>query len=115
SAEQKSKKNQEARSVLAYSWLRGRMLFTTNEKYEQAILSTLLYIQSQLESELSLEILARRVGFSPYHFHRVFREVMGEPVKAYVRRLRIDRAAYRLKISQETIMPIALDAGFKTH
>lgn len=91
------------------------MLFTTNEKYEQAILSTLLYIQSQLESELSLEILARRVGFSPYHFHRVFREVMGEPVKAYVRRLRIDRAAYRLKISQETIMPIALDAGFKTH
>jgi AraC family transcriptional regulator len=91
------------------------MIFTTNEKYEQAILSTLLYIQSHLESDLALEMLARRVGFSPYHFHRLFREAIGEPLKAYIRRLRMDRAAYRLKISQETIMQIALDAGFKTH
>ena len=91
------------------------MIFTTNEKYEQAILSTLIYIQSHLESDLTLEILAERVGFSPYHFHRIFREVIGEPVKEYIRRLRIDRAAYRLKISQEPIVRIALDAGFQTH
>ena len=91
------------------------MVFTTNEKYEQAILSTLIYIQSHLESDLTLDILAGRVGFSPYHFHRIFREVIGEPTKEYIRRLRIDRAAYRLKISEETIMRIALDAGFKTH
>jgi AraC family transcriptional regulator len=91
------------------------MLFTTNEKYEQAILSTLLYIQSHLESDLTLEILAGRVGFSPYHFHRIFREAIGEPTKEYIRRLRLERAAYRLKLSEETIMRIALDAGFKTH
>ncbi|HSL46249.1 MAG TPA: helix-turn-helix domain-containing protein [Anaerolineales bacterium] len=91
------------------------MIFTTNEKYEQAILSTLLYIQSHLESDLALELLAGRVGFSPYHFHRIFREVIGEPAKEYIRRLRMDRAAYRLKISEETIMRIALDAGFTTH
>ena len=91
------------------------MIFTTNEKYEQAILSTLLYIQSHLESDLTLEILAGRVGFSRYHFHRIFREVIGEPAKEYIRRLRMDRAAYRLKISEETIMRIALDAGFTTH
>ena len=91
------------------------MIFTTNEKYEQAILSTLLYIQSHLESDLTLELLAGRVGFSPYHFHRIFREVIGEPTKEYIRRLRMDRAAYRLRISEETVMRIALDAGFKTH
>ena len=91
------------------------MIFTTNEKYEQAILSTLLYIQSHLESDLTLELLAGRVGFSPYHFHRIFREVIGEPTKEYIRRLRMDRAAYRLRISEETIIRIALDAGFKTH
>jgi AraC family transcriptional regulator len=91
------------------------MIFSTNEKYEQAILSTLIYIQSHLESDLALDVLAGRVGFSPYHFHRIFREVIGEPTKEYIRRLRIDRAAYRLKISEETIMRIALDAGFQTH
>lgn len=91
------------------------MIFTTNEKYEQAILSTLLYIQSHLENDLALETLAGRVGFSPYHFHRIFRDAIGEPAKEYIRRLRIDRAAYRLKLSEETIVRIALDAGFQTH
>jgi len=91
------------------------MIFTTNEKYEQAILSTLIHIQTHLESDLNLDLLAERVGFSAYHYHRIFREVIGEPVKEYVRRLRIERAAYRLKVSEETILHIALDAGFKTH
>ena len=91
------------------------MIFTTNEKYEQAILSTLIYIQTHLEGDLNLDVLAERVGFSAYHFHRIFREIIGEPVKEYIRRLRIERAAYRLKISEETILQIALDAGFKTH
>ena len=40
------------------------MIFTTNEKYEQALLSTLLYIQTHLDQDLSLEMLAERVGFS---------------------------------------------------
>ena len=91
------------------------MIFQTNEKYEEAILSTLIHIQTHLESDLNLDRLAERVGFSAYHYHRIFREIIGEPVKEYVRRLRIERAAYRLKVSEETILHIALDAGFKTH
>ena len=91
------------------------MIFKTNEKYEQALLSTLVHIQTNLDDGLSLEALAKRVSFSPYHFHRVFREFIGEPVKEYVRRLRIEKAAYRLKISKETILKIAMEAGFKTH
>lgn len=91
------------------------MIFTTNEKYEQALLSTLLYIQSHLDEDLSLELLAERVGFSAYHFHRIFREIINEPVKEYIRRLRIEKAAYRLKVSEETILQIALEARFKTH
>jgi AraC family transcriptional regulator len=91
------------------------MIFTTNEKYEQAILSTLIHIQTHLETDLNLDVLAERVGFSAYHFHRIFRESIGEPVKEYVRRLRIEKAAYRLKISEETILRLALDAGFRTH
>lgn len=91
------------------------MIFTTNEKYEKAILSTLIHIQTHLEGDLNLNVMAGRVGFSAYHFHRIFREILGEPVKEYIRRLRVERAAYRLKISKETILQIALDAGFKTH
>ena len=91
------------------------MIFQTNEKYEEAILSTLIHIQTHLESNLNLDMLAERAGFSAYHYHRIFREIIGEPMKEYIRRLRIERAAYRLKVSEETILHIALDAGFKTH
>lgn len=91
------------------------MIFKTNQKYEQALLSTLLYIQTHLEQDLSLGVLAERVGFSAFHFHRIFRETIGEAVKEYIRRLRIERGAYRLKVSEQTILQIALDAGFKTH
>src|SRR5918998_424873 len=91
------------------------MIFKTNQKYEPALLSTLLYIETHLEQDLSLDGLAERVGFSAFHFHRIFRQTIGEPVKEYIRRLRIERGAYRLKVSEVTILQIALDAGFKTH
>ncbi len=91
------------------------MIFKTNEKYEQALLSTLLYIQTHLDQDLSLDRLAERVGFSAFHFHRIFRATIGEAVKEYIRRLRLERGAYRLKLSDQPILHIALEAGFKTH
>jgi AraC family transcriptional regulator len=100
---------------LIVSMLEVSMQFSANPKYEQALISTLIHIQTHLQEELLLEDLAGRVGFSPFHFHRVFTEYVGEPVKEYVRRLRLERSAYRLKISGAPIIQIALDAGFKTH
>lgn len=85
------------------------------KKHESAIFSTLIYIQTHLNESLDLNNLANRVGYSPYHFHRTFREFVGEPVKEHIRRLRLERGAYRLKISEESILKIALDAGFKSH
>ena len=60
------------------------MIFTTNKKYEQAILSTLIHIQTHLESDLNLEMLAERVGFSRYHFHRIFRNVIREMAQSMI-------------------------------
>ena len=41
------------------------MIFTTNEKYEQAILSTLIHIQTHLEGDLNLDMLADASGSLP--------------------------------------------------
>ncbi|MBL8045500.1 MAG: helix-turn-helix domain-containing protein [Anaerolineales bacterium] len=91
------------------------MKFTANEKYEQALVSALVHIQTHLEAELTLENLAAQAGFSPHHFHRMFTQFVGEPVKEYIRRLRLERAAYRLKIGADTVLEIALETGFKNH
>lgn len=42
------------------------MIFAKNEKYEQAILSTLIHIQTDLEADLNLDALAEQVGFSAF-------------------------------------------------
>jgi AraC family transcriptional regulator len=51
------------------------------------------HVEAHLGEDLSVEALARVGCFSPYHFHRVFGAVVGEPLMAFVTRLRLERAA----------------------
>jgi AraC family transcriptional regulator len=53
--------------------------------------------------------------FSPYHFHRIFRGMVGESLKEHIRRLRLERAATQLKHTDHSVLDIALEAGFQTH
>ncbi len=87
----------------------------TLQEYKKRILRVLVHIQENLDAELPLEDLARLACFSPYHFHRVFRGMVGESVKEYVRRLRLERAAGRLKLGAMPVLAIALDAGYESH
>ena len=75
----------------------------------------LLHIQRHLDEELPLNELARVAAFSPYHFHRIFRGMLGESVKEHIRRLRLERAAMRLKYSDVSVTNIAFEAGYETH
>jgi AraC family transcriptional regulator len=87
----------------------------TPESYQERILRVLVYIQTHLEDALTLDDLARVACFSPYHFHRIFRGLVGEPVAEHLRRLRLERAAGRLKFTDRQVIDIALDAGYESH
>jgi AraC-like DNA-binding protein len=91
------------------------MTTATEQTYRQRILRVQLFIQEHLDEELSLERLARVAHFSPYHFHRIFRALVGEGVNEHVRRLRLESAAVDLKNTGRTVLEIALDAGYGTH
>ena len=72
-------------------------------------------IERDLDVDHGLEALAERAGVSPFHFHRLFRSVVGEPPASYVRRLRLERAALALKYSRRPVIDIAFEAGYDTH
>ncbi len=91
------------------------MKATTALDYQERILRTLVHIQHHLDEPLELDSLARVACFSPFHFHRVFRALVGEPVQEHVRRLRLERAAIRLKLQDEPVTDLALDAGYESH
>lgn len=66
------------------------------------------------EADLSLERLARVAAMSPYHFARTFRAACGEAPAAWVRRVRLERAASLLRHSDWPVGRIGLAAGYAT-
>jgi len=87
----------------------------TLHDYKRRMLRVLVHIQQHLDDPLALEELARLACFSPCHFHRVFKGMVGESVKEHVRRLRLERAASHLKLSAAPVTQIAFDAGYESH
>ena len=76
------------------------------------MLQVLRELQRRLGQDLSLANVSRRAGWSPFHFHRRFHEIVGETPKRYTLRLRLDRAASQLLTTHASVLQIALDAGF---
>jgi AraC family transcriptional regulator len=83
--------------------------------YKRRMLRVLVHIQQHLDRRLGLEELADVACLSPYHFHRIFTGMVGESVKEYVRRLRLERAATHLRLSSASVIDIALNAGYNSH
>ncbi len=87
----------------------------TQRTYRRRILGVLVHIQQNLDDDLSLDELARIAHFSRFHFHRIFRSLVGESVKEHVRRLRLERAALQLTYGPDSVLNVALDAGYDAH
>ena len=82
---------------------------------QQPVIQALLHIQAHLDSDLSLDSVASDVGVSPFHFHRLFQDTVGETLKSYTQRLRLERAALHMLLHDATVLDIALANGYQTH
>lgn len=69
-------------------------------------------IEADAGETLTLAELARDAATSPYHFLRIFRQVVGMTPHQFVLRTRLHRAAVRLRRSAEPVSAIAFDVGF---
>jgi AraC family transcriptional regulator len=93
------------------------MLSETQILQDQAdcIENVMKYIRVHISEPIDRETLAAVAGFSIPHFHRVFRAHVGESAISYVRRLRLERAARKLRMGAVDITEVALAAGYDTH
>jgi AraC family transcriptional regulator len=72
------------------------------------------YIAENLDADLDVERLASVAYFSPWHFHRIYRETTGETAADTVRRLRLHRAAVELTREDAPLERVAKRAGYGT-
>ena len=80
--------------------------------YQERMRRVLRLIELRLDDPPGLDELAKTACFSRYHFHRLFTAATGESVSAYIRRLRLQRAAWRLSYSDMPVTELALEAGY---
>lgn len=84
----------------------------TREDYAKRINTVIEFIGNNLNREIELNELAEISNFSTFHFHRVFRAMIGEPLGAFVVRMRIETAARLLRYTKLPVQDIAYNVGY---
>lgn len=86
-----------------------------NNEYVKRVNRVLDYLDEYYATDLDLASLAEIANFSPYHFHRIFKALVKEPLNQYIQRIRIEKAAAMLSYStKDSVTDIALACGFRS-
>ena len=78
------------------------------------IITVINYIENNISEKMSLSTIARAVGYSKYHLHRMFVKSVGLSIHDYVQRRQLTEAAKLLVFSKKSILEISLIAGYES-
>lgn len=83
-------------------------------KYKVAILKSIEFIEKNLKNNLSLKIISNHVGYSEYHFSRVFKSEMNMSIMEYVQERRLLLASKEI-FEGRKIVDVSYDYQYDTH
>lgn len=86
----------------------------TKDIYLQKVNKVVEYINNHLDSPLDIKTLAGISSFSTFHFHRIMKAYLKEPLYEYISRIRLETAARLLRYSQLPIQEIGDNIGYDT-
>jgi AraC family transcriptional regulator len=87
----------------------------TSLEYQKRIQKALAYIRKNLDKPMTLKDVAKAACFSEFHFHRIFSNIMQEPLGEYITRKKLERAAIRLVYSPGTkVSDLAFEYGYSS-
>ncbi len=81
--------------------------------YCQAIEQSIHFIETNIKNKLTAEQIAHNVGYSVFHFCRIFAINQGIPLMEFVRKKRLLLSREEL-LNNNRIIEVALDYGFET-
>lgn len=70
------------------------------------------FIEANLDKKISVHEIASAAHYSTYHYSRVFKALVGDTPKEYLRKRRLTLAAKRLLTDDVGILDLALDCQF---
>ncbi len=72
----------------------------------------LVWLENHLDQPLSLDNVAVKAGYSKWHLQRMFKNITGHAIGAYIRSRRLSKAAVALRLTGRPILDIALQYRF---
>ena len=71
------------------------------------------YIFDHIDEEISVDDVAKHCSYSKYHLMRLFKEDTDEALYQFIKRVRIERSAWKLKVEKDrSVTEIGTDYGY---
>lgn len=86
--------------------------FQPDEKKAEAMASSLKYIHKNYRKKLSLDLLAKEMGYNSSYLSQLFKANLGINFYDYLTRIRLREATRQLSLTDARILDIALENGF---
>jgi AraC family transcriptional regulator len=87
---------------------------STTEDHSERINRVINYIHNHISEPLPVKVLAAQSHYSLFHFHRIMRSFLGEPLGEYIKRTRMETAAFLLRLSDMKVSEVAWKVGYDT-
>jgi len=82
------------------------------QEYLQKLNTVVEYINSNLDKKISISELAEISNLSQFHFHRIMKGLLGEPIGNFITRTRVETAALLIRYTNLEVQEIANNVGY---
>ena len=91
------------------------LIWVINMNYDNIFFQVLQLVDQRPSKKWQLEEVSKQLGYSPFHFHRIFKKVSGETFQSFINNRRLSYSAKELITTSNRILDIALDFQFGSH
>ena len=87
-----------------------------NDVIRSAVINKAIsYIFDHIEEDITVDDVANHCCYSKYHLMRMFKEDTEEALYQFIKRIRLERSAWRLKVEKDkSITKIGVDSGYSS-
>ncbi|MEY8445931.1 AraC family transcriptional regulator [Enterococcus ratti] len=92
----------------------GKIRLSDAKVYAPLAIKTIEYIEKHYSQKLTVEEIAQKLAVNRSHLSRIFKKQLGISIKEYLMGVRMNRAAFLLSLTDESVESIADQVGFNS-
>lgn len=86
---------------------------TIKQEYLKKLNKVVEYINTNLSEKITISELSKLSNISPFHFHRIMKSLLGEPIGNYITRTKVERASVLIRYTNMEFQDIAYQLGYE--